>query len=96
MGGLGCDNMTVVLVCFLNENSYEHLAERCSTIPKTTLTDNQESTNGTTEHEMKEANGSSVIADALAGLSEASSTSSDSSDNDAERSQPDTNDEKNF
>lgn len=29
MGGLGCDNMTVVLVCFLNGRSYEELAERC-------------------------------------------------------------------
>ena len=33
MGGLGCDNMTVILVCLLNEQSYENLAEKCSTTP---------------------------------------------------------------
>ncbi|KAL5012876.1 hypothetical protein ScPMuIL_011427 [Solemya velum] len=30
MGGLGCDNMTVVLVCFLNASPYEDLVRRCS------------------------------------------------------------------
>lgn len=30
MGGLGCDNMTVVLVCFLHGGTYEELAERCA------------------------------------------------------------------
>ncbi|ELU07597.1 hypothetical protein CAPTEDRAFT_117783 [Capitella teleta] len=30
MGGLGCDNMTVVLVCFLHGGSYDELAEKCS------------------------------------------------------------------
>ena len=30
MGGLGCDNMTVVLVCFLRGNTYEDLANQCS------------------------------------------------------------------
>jgi len=34
MGGLGCDNMTAILVCFLQEKSYEDLADRCSRIPK--------------------------------------------------------------
>lgn len=29
-GGLGCDNMTVVLVCFLHGGSYEDLVRRCS------------------------------------------------------------------
>lgn len=29
MGGLGCDNMTVVIVCYLNGESYEKLAEKC-------------------------------------------------------------------
>lgn len=33
MGGLGCDNMTVVLVCFMNGESYEKLAERCKLMP---------------------------------------------------------------
>lgn len=32
MGGLGCDNMTVILICHLNGQSYEKLAERCSTL----------------------------------------------------------------
>jgi len=31
MGGLGADNMTVILVCNLNGQPYEKLAERCST-----------------------------------------------------------------
>ena len=30
MGGLGCDNMTVVLVCLLNGGSYDELAEKCA------------------------------------------------------------------
>lgn len=30
MGGLGCDNMTVVLVCLLHGNSYDNLAQKCS------------------------------------------------------------------
>ena len=29
MGGLGCDNMTVILVCFLHEEGYKELARRC-------------------------------------------------------------------
>lgn len=34
MGGLGCDNMTVVLVCFLHGKSYEELSARCSIEPE--------------------------------------------------------------
>lgn len=30
MGGLGGDNMTVVLICFLHNKPYEHLVERCA------------------------------------------------------------------
>lgn len=30
MGGLGCDNMTVVLVCFLHAKPYEELVVRCA------------------------------------------------------------------
>lgn len=30
MGGLGCDNMTVVLICFLNGKTYEDLADKCA------------------------------------------------------------------
>uniref|UniRef100_A0A2R5LLR9 protein-serine/threonine phosphatase n=1 Tax=Ornithodoros turicata TaxID=34597 RepID=A0A2R5LLR9_9ACAR len=33
MGGLGCDNMTVVLVCLLNGAPYEELARRCALPP---------------------------------------------------------------
>lgn len=33
MGGLGCDNMTVVLVCFVNGKPYEELSARCSISP---------------------------------------------------------------
>uniref|UniRef100_T1IP45 protein-serine/threonine phosphatase n=1 Tax=Strigamia maritima TaxID=126957 RepID=T1IP45_STRMM len=34
MGGLGCDNMTVVLVCMLQGNSYDDLAVKCSRQPQ--------------------------------------------------------------
>ena len=30
MGGLGCDNMTVIIVCFLHGGTYEELSEKCS------------------------------------------------------------------
>ena len=30
MGGLGCDNMTVILVCLLNGGTYEDLARKCA------------------------------------------------------------------
>lgn len=33
MGGLGCDNMTVVLVGFLHGKPYEDLVARCSVQP---------------------------------------------------------------
>ncbi|CAF0799821.1 unnamed protein product [Brachionus calyciflorus] len=36
MGGLGCDNMTVVIVCFLHGGTYEKLAEKCKLAPFTT------------------------------------------------------------
>jgi len=39
MGGLGCDNMTVVLVCLLQGNSYDDLAARCARLPQTTESD---------------------------------------------------------
>lgn len=32
MGGVGCDNMTVILTCFLHGASYAELAERCSKV----------------------------------------------------------------
>ena len=31
---LGCDNMTVILICFLKSGSYEKLASRCGKITK--------------------------------------------------------------
>lgn len=33
MGGLGCDNMTVLIVCMLNGEPYEKLAEKCRLSP---------------------------------------------------------------
>merc|ERR1712147_246543 len=55
--------MTVVLVCLLNDNSYDELADRCSRIPKT-VDDDDETTTTTTTHsekngdvEMKEDDG---------------------------------------
>lgn len=33
MGGVGCDNMTVILACFLQGATYAELAERCSQMP---------------------------------------------------------------
>lgn len=32
MGGLGCDNMTVVIVCFLHDQPYTALSSRCAAI----------------------------------------------------------------
>lgn len=49
MGGLGCDNMTVILICFINGKSYEELAAKCS-LPvraKTRSTTNDHPTDGT-------------------------------------------------
>ncbi|XP_063236541.1 probable protein phosphatase 2C T23F11.1 [Bacillus rossius redtenbacheri] len=34
MGGLGCDNMTVVLVCLLHGRSFEQLCARCASPPE--------------------------------------------------------------
>ncbi|XP_013789962.1 probable protein phosphatase 2C T23F11.1 isoform X2 [Limulus polyphemus] len=42
MGGLGCDNMTVVLISFLQFNSYEKLALKCQRqIPMSNLMDKE-------------------------------------------------------
>ena len=30
MGGLGCDNMTCVLVCLLHDQPYQALIDRCA------------------------------------------------------------------
>ena len=34
MGGLGCDNMTCVLVCLLHDQPYQVLVDRCVQIVK--------------------------------------------------------------
>jgi len=34
MGGLGCDNMTCVLVCFLHDLPYQALVERCARLAR--------------------------------------------------------------
>ncbi|PRD22339.1 UNVERIFIED_CONTAM: ppm-2 [Trichonephila clavipes] len=39
MGGLGCDNMTVVLVCLLQGESYEELANKCYRVYTSTQDD---------------------------------------------------------
>lgn len=33
MGGLGCDNMTVVIICFLHGKPYSELVTRCGVPP---------------------------------------------------------------
>lgn len=61
MGGLGCDNMTVVLVCFLHGKTYEDLADRCL-VPYGLKSNNSES------HSSSISNSSSnhdVIQDAI-------------------------------
>jgi hypothetical protein len=32
MGGVGCDNMTVILTCFLHGTTYAELADRCGQV----------------------------------------------------------------
>lgn len=36
MGGLGCDNMTIILICYLNSEPYSHLVTKCSRVTSTT------------------------------------------------------------
>ena len=43
MGGLGCDNMTVVLVCFLHNQPYQTLIDKCSSLLKTPEEEEEES-----------------------------------------------------
>jgi hypothetical protein len=41
MGGLGCDNMTVILICLLHDaGSYDKLAEKCSSTNLSTNNNN--------------------------------------------------------
>lgn len=59
MGGLGCDNMTVVLVCFLRGDTYEELANKCSRVFTSTTDDN------VIMSEMSESSASDVDDDCL-------------------------------
>lgn len=50
MGGLGCDNMTVLIVCFLHGEPYEKLAERCRLNPLPLNSNNQNSNTTSTNN----------------------------------------------
>ena len=41
MGGLGCDNMTVILVCFLNSEPYSTLVSKCSRVTSLPISQNK-------------------------------------------------------
>ena len=45
LGGLGCDNMSVVLVCFLIGEPYEKLADKCKLNPLPINQPNSQNTN---------------------------------------------------
>ncbi|XP_077983812.1 putative protein phosphatase 2C T23F11.1 [Glandiceps talaboti] len=53
MGGLGCDNMTVVIVCFLQGQSYEELAQKCAR-PPIAVSSPMDTTNESSEHNEEE------------------------------------------
>ncbi|GIX73428.1 probable protein phosphatase 2C T23F11.1 [Caerostris darwini] len=62
MGGLGCDNMTVVLVCLLQGESYEELANKCYRVYSSTQDDTlilSESSTSEAEDECEEDNSKS-------------------------------------
>lgn len=67
-GGLGCDNMTVLLICFLHGNSYEDLAEKCSVTSNNRIRRN--------------SSGSLDSSDSLILMKSCSSSTSDSQDDD--------------
>lgn len=50
MGGLGCDNMTVLIICFLHGGSYQDLMERCArpAAPAASLPNSHDLENATT------------------------------------------------
>ena len=54
MGGLGCDNMPCVLVCFLHDKPYQELVERCAKITRAKETALKENSAGETEEEEEE------------------------------------------
>ena len=51
MGGLGCDNMTVIIVCFLHGGTYQDLMERCArpAVTNNSITNSQDIENATSE-----------------------------------------------
>ena len=50
MGGLGCDNMTCVLVCLLHDQPYQTLVDKCvQTVKAHTPTEEEEKTEPTAE-----------------------------------------------
>lgn len=55
MGGLGGDNMTVILVCFLHNKPYEELIEKCKAqiAEKTINSLSQQSSNGGSDADIK-------------------------------------------
>lgn len=70
MGGLGCDNMTVVLICFLHGKQYEDLADKCA-IPynlksNSATLSSSSSTSSSTDEDMHEL--SNVNSDAKSRL----------------------------
>ena len=54
MGGLGCDNMTCVLVCFLHDKPYQDLVERCAKISRAREAAFKENSAGETEEDEEE------------------------------------------
>ena len=54
MGGLGCDNMTCVLACFLHDKPYQELVERCAKITRAKEAALKENSAGETEEEEEE------------------------------------------
>jgi len=57
VGAVGCDNMTVVLVCFLNGKPWKSLVERCSNIVRTVIASQREQllSDGRDEEEEEDA-----------------------------------------
>lgn len=76
MGGLGCDNMTVILICFINGKSYEELAAKCS-LPARSK--NQTSSPADEAENEEETTGIADSPDSTVSTSSSSSTSSGSS-----------------
>lgn len=52
MGGLGCDNMTVVIVCFLGDRTWKELQIQCSkpTVAESNSPNNSPTQSPKTQH----------------------------------------------